>query len=123
MKTILKKILSAIIVLFFGFWGIIFFFADYGPGETAVGRLAFAFMFFFVMGFFVHWLNYPKKRYAYFLPWALIIVFMLNFPTAVTQGSRVFFEAIGMIGVPFLAVFLSGKAVPLFVKPHPAKKK
>ena len=108
MKRFLINFIIVGIILFFGFSGIVFFFADYGPGESAVSRLFIAFLYFFIVGLLVHILCYPKKRRGFFLLWGVCAVFVLNLPTIISEGSRAIRESLGMLAVPFLGVFFSG---------------
>lgn len=105
-----SKIFNFIIVIFTflaGFFGIVFFFADNGPGETMLDRLLIAFGFYFLCGLFVMWTSFPDKKIAYFLLWGVYIVALLNLSQATKEGINSLLQIPAMVFVPLAGVYLS----------------
>ena len=111
MKKFLKWFFFIVITFLAGFQGIIFFFADYGPGENQYTRLAIAFLYYFLFGLLLNWLSYPRTRMSTLLIWGVTCVALLNFPQAMKEGIKAFAEAFLMVNVPLLAVLVAEKII------------
>lgn len=111
MQRILKLVATILIILFFGVFGIIFFFADFGPGETWLSRLSVAFGYFAFFGGIITLLNYPKTKRAYFLLWFLVMAAVLNFKTTISEGIDSILGALAMVAIPFVAILFVNYAI------------
>jgi hypothetical protein len=84
---IIRYLIAFLVIIFFGFIGITFFFADYGPGESEFSRMGLSFVFNFIVGFFLGILVYPYWRLSAFLAWGVVLFGLIGL-TRTLMGNR-----------------------------------
>jgi hypothetical protein len=115
----IRIVIAVLLIGFLGFYGIIFFFADLGPGESWFTRLALAFTFYTLMSGIIAWLVYPKWQMALLVLWGCLSVAILNLQTVLSEGTESRLNELALIGVP-LAGTLLGVSLIVILKSRKA---
>ena len=71
-NSMIRNIIAVLLVTFLGFYGIIFFFADLGPGESSFSRLTVAFTFYAIVSATIAWLAYPRWQIVLLVLWGCV---------------------------------------------------
>lgn len=107
---ILRFSFALIIIAFFGFFGIIFFFADYGVGETAVSRMLWAILYYFLLGSVIGALSTPFWKLSGILAWGVIILSLFGIVSSIFDGLFIdVLQGLSTLILPLLAALLGGK--------------
>ena len=111
----IRIVIAVLMIIILGFYGIIFFFADLGPGERWFSRLAVAFTFYVIVSVIIAWLVYPRWQVVLLVLWGCLSVAILNLQTVLTEGTESKLNELALIVVP-LAATLFGIGVTTFLK-------
>jgi hypothetical protein len=111
-----RKIAATVLIIFSGFYGLIFFFADLARGESWITRLLIAFIYYLVFSTIINWLILPKWKYSFLLMWGVTLVAILNLGTAMSEGPGWVWDAFKMVYVPLLGT-ITGVLIVRFIKP------
>jgi hypothetical protein len=96
----IRIVIAVLLIIVLGFYGIIFFFADLGPGESWFSRLAVAFTFYLVVTAIIAWLVYPRWQMGLLVLWGCLSVAILNLQTVVSEGTESKLNELALIVVP-----------------------
>jgi hypothetical protein len=102
----IRIVIAVLLVTLMGFYGIIFFFADLGPGMNWFSRLALAFTFYTIVSAIIAWLVYPKWQLALLVLWGCLSVAVLNLETVLKEGTESKLNELALIVVPLAGTLL-----------------
>lgn len=131
MTPILRSILSAVLAVLFGIFGLVLVFSDLGPGEVWWERVLIAMLFFFFCGLAVGWFN-PRfwiiaalSAWGGFLMGGSLVFFALSkYGKAAFDAQEPPYISVGLIMLFFPVIFsLIGGHVGKLIGPHMAKAK
>lgn len=105
---VLRFLAAFLIIAFFGFFGIVFFFADYGQGENAFTRMGLSVIYNLVIGIFVGMLIYPKWKFAALLSWGVLMVGLLGLTRTLMGIRDDSTEVLKIVLGPFFGALLGG---------------
>ena len=111
----IRIVIAVLLIALLGFYGIVFFFADLGPGESWFVRLAIAFTFYAIASAIIAWIVYPKWQMALLVLWGCLSVAILNSPTVLSEGMESKLNELALVAVP-LAGTLIGISLTTVVK-------
>src|SRR5579884_3262282 len=111
----IRIVIAVLLIVLLGFYGIIFFFADLGPGESWLSRLALAFTFYTIVSAIIAWLIYPRWQMVLLVLWGCLAAAILNVQTVLREGTESKLNELALIAVP-LAGSLLGISVTRILK-------
>jgi hypothetical protein len=99
-------VVAVLLIVLLGFYGIIFFFADLGPGESWFSRLALAFTFYTIASAIITWLVCPRWQLVLFVLWGCLAVAILNVQTVLSESTESKLNELALIVVPLAGTLL-----------------
>jgi hypothetical protein len=96
----IRIVIAVVLIIVLGFYGIIFFFADLGPGESWFSRLAVALTFYTFVSAIIAWLVYPRWQMALLVLWGCVSVAILNSQTVVSESTESKLNELALIVIP-----------------------
>jgi hypothetical protein len=99
-------VIAVLLIALLGFYGIIFFFADLGPGESWFVRLAIALTFYVIASAIIAWLVYPNWQITLLVLWGCLLVAILNLPTVLSEGTESRLNELALVGVPLAGTLI-----------------
>jgi hypothetical protein len=114
----IRIVIAVLLIALLGFYGIIFFFADLGPGESWFSRLALAFTFYTIVSAIIAWLVYPRWQMALLVFWGCLAVAILNLQTVLGGGTESKLNELALIVVPLAGTLLGISVIRILKSPR-----
>ncbi len=102
--------LAFLLIIFFGFFGIVFFFADYGQGENVFTRMGLSFVYNFIIGIFVGVLAFPLWKISVSLAWGVGVVGLIGLIRTLIGQRDDSIEVLLIVFAPITGSLLGGFA-------------
>lgn len=117
--TVVRYVLAAGIIAVMGFFGILFYFGDYGPGENLFTRTLMAGLYYGSVSALVSVLLYPHWRYGVLVAWGAALFGLSNLvrgPRSLEELIVVVIILVVPLGLSWLGAVIGGRAVRAFTR-------